>query len=360
MKFFTLFFTLLIGYQAFAQKYTLEAKRDVLPQNYNYWVCTPPDYIGKDTAKNLKNDTINIVSDSIKCADSDTVKKYPLVVFLHGASLCGRDLYMVRRYGCLNAIQMGRDINAVIIAPQNPGGAWNPKKISDIMDWTKENYNIDTNRIYVLGMSLGGYGTIDFCATYPEKVAAAMALCGGSSGKGEIQNLGKLPFWIIHGTADRRVGISCSKTIVEKLETAQNDSLLMYTWLKGGSHSALAKLFYMNKTYEWLFSHSLADSSRQVNRNFEVTMSDLPHAYENMDRSKNRIHVIDPNPSAGKYNTYANVDLSNCEVWTVRQGDVLVNIARATHTTVDRICQLNGISRTSMLRIGQKLKIRAK
>jgi pimeloyl-ACP methyl ester carboxylesterase len=339
MKFLsTLILTLIIGLQAVGQKYTLEAKRGVLPGNYNYWVCTPPDYTAKDTIK------------------TDSVKKYPLVVFLHGASLCGHDLYRVRRYGCLNAVQMGRDINAVIIAPQNPGGAWNPKKISDIMDWTTENYNIDTNRVYVLGMSLGGYGTIDFCATYPEKVSAAMALCGGSSGQGEISNLGKLPLWIIHGTADRRVGISCSKTIVSELEASQNDSLLMYTWLQGGSHGALAKLFYMDKTYEWLFSHSLADSVRQVNRDFTVEMTDLPHAYENLIRG-DRINVIDTAPYAVRHSVPASFD---SEVWIVKQGDVLVNIARSTHTTVDNICRLNGITRTSTLRIGQKLKIRAK
>jgi pimeloyl-ACP methyl ester carboxylesterase len=339
MKFLsTLILTLIIGLQAVGQKYTLEAKRGVLPGNYNYWVCTPPDYTAKDTIK------------------TDSVKKYPLVVFLHGASLCGHDLYRVRRYGCLNAVQMGRDINAVIIAPQNPGGAWNPKKISDIMDWTTENYNIDTNRVYVLGMSLGGYGTIDFCATYPEKVSAAMALCGGSSGQGEISNLGKLPLWIIHGTADRRVGISCSKTIVSELEASQNDSLLMYTWLQGGSHGALAKLFYMDKTYEWLFSHSLADSVRQVNRDFTVEMTDLPHAYENLIRG-DRINVIDTAPYAVRHSVPASFD---SEVWIVKQGDVLVNIARSTHTTVDNICRLNGISRTSTLRIGQKLRVRAK
>jgi len=340
MKFLsTLILSLIIGFQAVGQNYTLEAKRGVLPGIYLYWVCTPPDYTIKDTI------------------ETDSVKKFPLVVFLHGASLCGHDLYRVRRYGCLNAVQMGRDINAVIIAPQNPGGAWNPKKISDIMDWTTENYNIDTNRVYVLGMSLGGYGTIDFCATYPEKVSAAMALCGGSSGQGEISNLGKLPLWIIHGTADRRVGISCSKTIVSELEASQNDSLLMYTWLKGGSHSALAKLFYMDKTYEWLFSHSLADSVRQVNRDFSVEMSDLPHAYENLTRTQNRITVIDTASYAVRHYV---PDCPDCEIWVVKQGDVLVNIARATHTTVDNICRLNGITRTSTLRIGQKLRIRAK
>jgi len=352
MRFFSvLFLTLLIGLESFSQKYTLEAKRGVLPNNYNYWVCTPPDYTSKK------------VVDTLQSLDS-VQKKYPLVVFLHGASLCGRDLNRVRRYGCIHAIGMGRDINAVVVAPQNPGGAWNPKKISDIMDWTKENYNVDTNRIYVLGMSLGGYGTIDFCATYPEKVAAAMALCGGSSGQGDISNLGKVPLWIIHGTADRAVGISNSKVIVSRLESENKDSLLLYTWLQGGSHGAPARLFYMQRTYDWLFSHSLNDSVRFVNKDYSVSMADLTHAYENLSRTQNRFSVVDHNTDTKTSSTASiyrskplNVDYSNCEVWVVKQGDVLVNIARSTKTTVENICRLNGISKNTTLRIGQKLKI---
>ncbi|MBQ3657588.1 MAG: LysM peptidoglycan-binding domain-containing protein [Bacteroidales bacterium] len=86
-------------------------------------------------------------------------------------------------------------------------------------------------------------------------------------------------------------------------------------------------------------------------------MSDLPHAYENLSRGYNRISVIDSLPPEKRQYI---VDCPDCEIWVVKQGDVLVNIARATHTTVDNICRLNGISRTSMLRIGQKLRIRAK
>ena len=108
-------------------------------------------------------------------AKVDTLK--PLVILLHGNSLCGRDLNMVRKYGTIDAIEKGRNLDAYVIAPQNPGGAWKPEKVKLVMDWVINNKKIDTNRIYVLGMSLGGYGTIDFVATYHDRIAAAMALC---------------------------------------------------------------------------------------------------------------------------------------------------------------------------------------
>jgi predicted peptidase len=105
-------------------------------------------------------------------------------------------------------------------------------------------------------MSLGGFGTMDVCGTYPDRIAAGIALCGGTSLK-DVSGLGKLPFWIIHGTADRAVPIRQSKEVVEKLQDSHNDSRLRYEWLEGGNHGTPARIFYLKKTYEWLFSHSL-------------------------------------------------------------------------------------------------------
>jgi predicted peptidase len=143
-------------------------------------------------------------------AKVDTLK--PLVIFLHGNSLCGRDLNMVRKYGTIDAIEKGRNLDAYVIAPQNPGGAWKPEKVKLVMDWVINNKKIDTNRIYVLGMSLGGYGTIDFAATYPNLVAAGIAMCGGGTRKSYC-GLNQVPLWIAHGTADRAVGETLAQRV---------------------------------------------------------------------------------------------------------------------------------------------------
>ena len=131
-----------------------EAKRNVIDGGYNFWMYTPADYELDD-------------------------HPLPLMIFLHGASLCGNNLDRVRRYGVLDAIARGKNIPMLVVAPQNPGGAWSPAKLNDVLRWVEANYRVDTTRVYVLGMSLGGYGTMDFVGTYPEKVAAAMARCGG-------------------------------------------------------------------------------------------------------------------------------------------------------------------------------------
>ncbi|MEE1547528.1 MAG: alpha/beta hydrolase-fold protein [Prevotella pectinovora] len=257
---FVLTLILSASLQTKAQYDFIRPVKDAIPGGYNFWVYTPTEYYY-------------------------TLNETPVIIFLHGQSLCGRDLNRVRRYGPLDAIVKGRQVDALVVVPQNPGGAWNPKKINDVLEWTKQNYACDSTRVYVIGMSLGGYGTLDFACTYPDKVAAALAMCGGCSKKDRTP-LGKLPLWIIHGTADRAVSISQSKSVVNDLEKSGNDSRLRYTWLQGANHGAPARFFYMRKTYDWLFSHSLLDPDRPVNKEITLDMSDLPKAYRDMDFGK--------------------------------------------------------------------------
>lgn len=241
-----------------AQYDFLRPVKGEIPGGYDFWVYTPTDYYY-------------------------SLETTPVVMFLHGASLCSKDMNRSRRYGPLDAIVRGRQIDALVIVPQNPGGAWNPDKLNDILEWTKKNYAMDSTRVYVLGMSLGGYGTMDFAAAYPDKIAAAMALCGGCSAK-DKSGLGRLPLWIIHGTGDRAVPVKQSQTVVKQLQDTNNDKRLRFDWLRGASHGALARILYMRKTYEWLFSHSTADPDRPVRPDITIDNSDLKKAYNDMKR----------------------------------------------------------------------------
>lgn len=251
-----LYFLIMPLQTVMAQYDFLRPVKDSIPDGYDFWIYTPQDYYY-------------------------SLENTPVIIFLHGQSLCGRNLERVRRYGPLDAIVKGRQIEALVIVPQNPGGAWNPDKINDVLEWTKKHYAMDSTRVYVIGMSLGGYGTLDFAGTYPDKVAAAMALCGGCSLK-DVSGLGKVPLWIMHGTADRAVPISQSKTVVGQLQKTSNDKRLRYDWLKGASHGALARILYMTKTYEWLFAHSLLDKDRPVNTDVDIEKNDLSKAYNDM------------------------------------------------------------------------------
>lgn len=245
----------------------LRAVKDSVPGGYNFWVYTPVDYFYSQ-------------------------EQTPVIIFLHGASLCGRNLDRVRRYGPIDAIIKGRSIDALTIVPQNPGGAWSPKKVIAVLDWVRQRYPCDSTRVYVLGMSLGGYGTMDVCGTYPDRIAAGMALCGGTS-LSDVSGLGRLPFWIIHGTADKAVPVRRSKVVVEKLKASGNDTRLLYSWLPGANHGAPARVFYLRKTYDWLFSHSLADPGRPVCRDYSIGLDDLHKAYRDINRKAEAPELID-------------------------------------------------------------------
>lgn len=318
---------------------TLTAYRHTVPDGYDFWVSTPVDYDSTDSSK-------------------------PIVLFLHGSSLCGHNLERVRRYGPLHALAMGRQIDAVIIAPQNPGGAWKPEKINRVVDWVYAHYSGDTNRLYVLGMSLGGYGTIDYSAAYPHRIAAAMAMCGGGNPK-SFCGLNELPLWILHGTADRAVGIGQSQKVVNAMARCGDTSRLRFTKLAGVTHSGLARAFYISETYDWLFQHRLDTPDRPVNMEYDITVDLLHKAYKNTDRRANKLVVVNNSEKRTKQTETANStdstttvnDSTETEYHTIRKGDTLSSIARKHHTTVRALCQLNNIKESTILRIGRQLRV---
>lgn len=359
-------FLALLGSLSAQTHYTFISHHNVLKEGYNFWVSVP------DTYEEQKGDI-------------------PVVLFLHGASLCGNDLNRVRKYGCLDAISMGRDINAVIIAPQNPGGAWNSVKVLNILNWVTKRYEVDTNRIYLIGMSLGGFGTIEFLANHGEKIAASMELCGGTIRK-DLCKLNDVPLWIIHGTADRAVPVSRAQEIYESMKRCGSTDLLRLDKWAGVNHGDLARLFYLKQTYDWLFTHSKADSPRQVNKDIKLKSGDMANAYKDISRGSNVITVKaynrkqqDPNDmrrtddgdddemaaretaaSTPKADTQkpstpkpaASKPATGAKYHTVKQGDTLYAIAKKHHTTVDKLCKLNKIKETTILQLGRKLRVK--
>ncbi len=258
------------GVLSYAQD-TSKAYKNEVAGSYNFWFYRPVDEV--EEGKHAKK----------QHSEEHPVERRPLLIFLHGASLCGHDLQKVKRYGPIEALKRGRVIDCYILAPQNPGGSWQPAKIMKLVEWAEKHFNVDSNRIYCLGMSLGGYGTMDFCATYPDRVAAGMALCGGATVK-DVSGLARMPMWIVHGTADRAVPISASDKVVAAIKKTGDDSRLIYTRMPGIDHGRPARIFYLSQTYDWLFSHSLADEGRPVNRDFKLTPQILQNAYKDLGK----------------------------------------------------------------------------
>ena len=300
-------------------KAQLIACRNVIPENYNFWLYLPEDY-------------------------ATSPEKKPLVLFLHGRSLSGNDLSLVRQYGCINALQRGRSIDAIVIAPQSKT-AWNPDKLMELYDWVKANYKVDANRFYVIGMSMGGFGTLDFVASYPDQIAAAMAMCGGATVK-SLCGLNEVPLWIIHGTADEAVPVNRSERVVDSMCHCGDTSRLIFNKLSGVGHTNLVRVFYLQQTYDWLFSHALTDSLRPVNKKYSISKEMLYLAYDDLE-NKSKIQVIDSQIYKESQKLY----------YVVKKGDTLSSIAVEHNTTVSILCKLNRISKNAKLRVGQKIRI---
>ena len=327
----------------------LVAHRGSVPSSYNFWFYIPEAEPAAGTISVPFSMTDSLAADGSNHSAASLNK--PLVVFLHGASLCGRKLSRVRSYGTLHAIDMGLRLDAYVLAPQNPGGAWNPAKVNQLIDWAEERYAIDTNRIYVLGMSLGGYGTIDYCAASSDRVAAAMALCGGAT-TNDVAGLCNMPMCIMHGTGDRDVSWQCSQSVVDIMRAKGDTSRLIYKLLPRQSHGALARYLYLPATYRWLFEHSLADRGRPVNRSYDFGIHVLDNVYAQIQKPTRPLLVED----AQKEGSDTAETSGTHGVHVVRSGDSLSRIAQKHHTSVARLCRLNGLKRTSTLQLGQKVR----
>jgi len=189
-------------------------------------------------------------------SDSILKSKPPVLIFLHGRSLSGNNLDLVKRYGVIHEIEKGRKIPAIVVAPQvQAGKSWEPKKVLSVLQFVQRTFHTDSNRVYVTGMSLGGYGTLGFTGAYPEIVTAAVALCGGGN-TADGCDLAQVPLWIQHGTKDYAVPISESEKIVKAIKNCNGGENLKYTIHHGANHGALERAFRTDELYDWLFQFS--------------------------------------------------------------------------------------------------------
>lgn len=269
MKKFVIISLLVFLSALYAAAYTLTSNVGKVPDGYNFWLSTPDKTKGSD----LK----------------------PVVIFLHGASLCGKNLNQVLRYGTIDALKRGLNLDAYVIAPQTPRGPWNPDKVMKVLDYVEQQHpDIDTSRVYVVGMSLGGYGAIDVANAYPERIAAALSFCGGGSGN-DFSGLSQVPIWIVHGTADRAVSVKQSDMVVKALKNIEPGApRLIYDRIAGMNHSRPARFFYMPQFYEWLFQHSLSDPGRERAEGFALTSDKINNAYRYLQTDNTLITIGEP------------------------------------------------------------------
>ncbi|MFH0894453.1 MAG: LysM peptidoglycan-binding domain-containing protein [Bacteroidota bacterium] len=279
----------------------------------------------------------------------------PLVFFLHGKSLSGSNLEVVKRYGVIDAIERKRKIPAVVIAPQCPrGSSWNPDKLLNVLNYVQKTYRYDTNRVYLTGMSMGGYGVFNFAGKYPEKFAAAFALCGGGNPK-DACRLSTIPLWVGHGQRDVAVRHSESVKMVDAIRACSNKgSLLRFSSYPDLDHGDMAQVFHMDEHYRWLFMFSRKDSLKALKDTIDIPES----RFRGHPTKTNKSYEKDSVKKTQTVYSGKETGKATGTVYVVKSGDTLYKISKKYGTTVEHLCKLNGISKTSTLRIGQRIKVK--
>lgn len=208
----------------------------------------------------------------------DADQKYPLVIFLHGAGERGTDnrAQLVHCTGKFLEPDVRKEFPCFVIAPQCPQGQrwvevdWGldrhdmPEQpseplalVTQLVDQLQMNLPIDSRRIYVMGLSMGGYGTWDLVCRQPSRFAAAVPICGGAD-EAQAPRIAKVPVWAFHGDKDTVVKPERSRRMIEALKTA--GAMPKYTEYPGVGHNSWSPAINEPGLLEWLFAQQLAES----------------------------------------------------------------------------------------------------
>lgn len=213
----------------------------------------------------------------LKPVDYDSTKSYPLVLFLHGAGERGSDNFSQLKWGVSHFAEpkMRKKYPAFVVAPQVPENqSWAPldavrdtttfsvpmpeeptepmRLTLDLLKKLQERYAVNSSRLYVTGISMGGFGTFDIIQRFPDKFAAAVPICGGGDPTRAFF-LEDMPIWVFHGARDQVVSPKYSRTIVSAIRVAGGSP--GYTEYPDEGHIGAWVETYSNPhLYEWMFS----------------------------------------------------------------------------------------------------------
>ena len=180
----------------------------------------------------------------------NNTETYPLLIFLHGDG-GQKDINLIRSYGPPKLIEEGRNFPFVCLAPQLPGEThWNPDALYALVQEIIDTYPVDKDRIYLTGLSRGGFGTWEFAVTYPDLFAAIAPVCArGISG---IERVKDIPIWIFHGELDPGVPVQDSKLLYEELIAVNADvRITIYPDL---GHDIWDRVYNDELFWEWLLA----------------------------------------------------------------------------------------------------------
>lgn len=186
----------------------------------------------------------------------DKQKRWPLLVFLHGSGERGSDLEKVKVHGPPKLVAQGQALPFIVVSPQCPDGeSWLPEAVNDLIDAISAKYPVDPDRIYLTGLSMGGFGTWATACQYPQKFAAIAPVCGYTD-PNEVTPLKSLPVWAFQGGKDSVVSPEAHEQTVKALKALGGD--VTYTVYPKAGHDSWTATYANPELYAWLLRHTRA------------------------------------------------------------------------------------------------------
>lgn len=182
-------------------------------------------------------------------------QRWPLILFLHGAGERGNDLELVKKHGPPKIVEQRKDFPFIVVSPQCPGGSWWTDEIevlTNLLDEVVARHQVDKTRIYLTGLSMGGYGTWSLAAAHPECFAAIAPICGGGK-RFMAGNLKNVPVWAFHGAKDNVVPVKESEEMVQAIKAAGGDAKL--TVYPDAGHDSWTATYNNQELYDWFLAH---------------------------------------------------------------------------------------------------------
>jgi predicted peptidase len=176
---------------------------------------------------------------------------FPLLIYLHGHSHGGSDLNKLKIWGPPEMISKGMDFPFIVVSPQCPSGKyWSSDNwFEPLLKDLNAKYRIDKKRIYLTGISMGGYGTWQTAMEYPYIIAAIVPICGGGD-TNYVCNLKNIPVWTFHGTADQMVPIRGTQDLVDALTRCGGKAI--FTKIENAGHEIAGVYREYPAIYDWL------------------------------------------------------------------------------------------------------------
>jgi len=182
----------------------------------------------------------------------DTAKQWPLLMFLHGSGETGTDVRKLKGYDVPKLIEQKKfDHPCIVVSPQTPVPRWTPDVVVALLDEVVAQHRIDKDRVYLTGLSMGGFGTWHTAAAHPDRFAAIVPICGGGN-PADAPRLKPVAVWAFHGAKDQAVPLRASEVMVDALKAAGAD--VKFTVYPEVGHNAWDPAYDDPEMYAWLFA----------------------------------------------------------------------------------------------------------